>query len=98
MISFNVNDYVKVNLTEDGIAELQKQRDELRAPSLKDVPLFGKDDEGWTKFQLWDLMNCFGHMMYMGGKIPFETTILIDAGDDVSVPTVVGEKLTEDDY
>jgi hypothetical protein len=33
------------------------------------------DFEGWTKMQLWEVMQIFGHAMYNGGKVPIETEI-----------------------
>ena len=81
MIEFNVNNYVMVKITDEGVAELKRQHAELRKtfPSISGTfspPT--KDDEGWSKFQMHDLMNRFGHMMSMGGKLPFETTVRLD--------------------
>lgn len=81
MIEFNVNNYVWVKLTGVGIKELERQHRELREA----FPGIGgnfeppkSDDEGWSKWQMHDLMNRFGHMMSCGMQVPFETTIRID--------------------
>ncbi len=74
---FNVNEYVMVKLTDVGIAELKRQHEDL----VEMFPKAGKfeppkvDDEGFSKWQLHDLMNRFGHLMTLGGMVPFETTI-----------------------
>jgi hypothetical protein len=78
LIPFNLNHSVQVKLNDRGIAILRKRHDELakRAPSLS--PFEVKVDEfGYTKFQLWHLMQVFGEHISMGMTSPFETEILI---------------------
>ena len=58
---FNLNDDVKVKLTDHG-------RDLLAKKRLTRQP----DEAGYTKFQLWELMNIFGEHFYNGCSIPFE--------------------------
>lgn len=36
-----------------------------------------EDAEGWSKWQLWNLMQEFGPHMSLAGRMPFETTIRI---------------------
>ncbi len=80
-VHFNVNYWVKVKLKENGIAELERQHEELQ----KMFPKVGKfkspkmDEHGYSMFQMHDLMNRFGHMMQLGLDCPFETTIIICA-------------------
>jgi hypothetical protein len=57
----NLNDDVKVKLTDYG-------RDLLAKKRLTRQP----DEAGYTKFQLWELMNIFGEHLYNGCSIPFE--------------------------
>jgi|TARA_R110000822_G_scaffold236671_3_gene367259 hypothetical protein len=82
MLEFNINHYVHVKLTKAGHKELKRQHIELLhhlPQSLKDEYAPPKeDDEGFTKWQLWSLMNRFGHMLRMGGKAPFDTIIKIE--------------------
>lgn len=83
----NINEEVKVKLTPFGIQVLKEQRDELNeriigrgGKAIKDyAPSVDKD--GYTKFQLWDLMNRFGDLMHLGSQIPFETTIIMMNGE-----------------
>lgn len=80
----NMNDYVKVKLTELGIQELKKQHDEMNEHLISrggmpyETFQINKDEEGYTKFQLWKLMSHFGHMMHNGAKQPFEMDIKLD--------------------
>lgn len=82
-IRINVNDSVKVKLTDLGIAILRERRKELNqmihANGGRGLGEFEPktDEEGYSTFQLWDLMNTFGYWMTMGFDIPFETDIII---------------------
>ena len=78
-MKFNINDYVKVKLTEKGLRTLKKQHEELKrkAPSIGEYREPKIDREGYTKFQLWDLMSHFGTECSLGLEIPFDTEIII---------------------
>lgn len=78
-MKFNINDYVKVKLTDHG-REIHKQQYEQW---FKDMPWYEytppqEDAEGWSKWQMWDLMQTFGAVLYNGCKLPFETEIEIE--------------------
>lgn len=88
---FNVNEYVWVKLTEAGRAELTRQHFELqrwiesRNPHANIEPYYEpRGDDGWRRFQLWDLMYRLGPLCYMGGKVPFETTIEFEKPHEMS--------------
>lgn len=78
---FNINDYVKVKLTEKGKYIYYHHFDDMNALILKTggKPLnpieLEYDDEGYTKFQMWHLMEIFGKHLFNGYDVPFETTI-----------------------
>ena len=78
-MNFNVNHYVKVKLTEYGHEILKDRHDELRK-GIKNIGEYKRkvDDEGYTRFQLWELMQKLGPYMKMGIKLPFETEIIIE--------------------
>lgn len=80
MIEFNVNHGVMVKLTNVGVEELRRQHEELREhfPKLRQFVPPKTDSEGWSNFQMHDLMNKFGHMMVMGSGLPIETEILLE--------------------
>ena len=78
---FNINDYVKVKLTEKGKYIYYHQFDDMNVDILKRCgkplnPIELKyDEEGYVEFQLWHLMATFGKYLFNGCDIPFETTI-----------------------
>ena len=77
-VAFNVNHYVHVKLNDIGIKELARQRAELAAafPSMSlDHTVPKTDADGFSKWQLHDLMTKFGHMMTLGFEAPFDTDI-----------------------
>jgi hypothetical protein len=75
MQTFNINNYVFVKLTPKGYAIHREHwlpfaGDKYMPPS--------RDSGGYTKFQLWDLMQVFGTSIYNGCVMPFETEIVLD--------------------
>lgn len=77
-IPFNINESVKIKLMQKGLDILRANHDELRThvPSLGEFTPPSVDSEGYSTFQMWDLMNTFGSHMYMGNiKFPFEMNI-----------------------
>lgn len=79
MIIVNVNDTVLVKLTSTGIAELERQHNELveMYPSVKPFQPPITDEDGYSKFQLHDLIYKLGHLLSIGSCLPFETNIRI---------------------
>jgi hypothetical protein len=80
MGEFNINNYVSVRLTDDGHKELKRQHDSLnlqlngRLGEWKGVK---EDADGWSRWQMWDLMNRFGHMLSLGSVMPFDPLIMV---------------------
>ena len=82
MIKFNINQTVKVKLTETGIRELEEQRQELKSrlpnpDSMRDY-VHEPDEDGYTSFQMWQLIQELGPLCQLGCEPPFETEILLD--------------------
>lgn len=77
---FNVNHNVKVKLTAEGRAELRRQHEVIQKefPSIGDHIEKSVDEDGYTEFQMHDLISSLGHMCAMGSKLPFETEILLE--------------------
>lgn len=73
---FNLNSSVWVKLQPNGRALLEQPIYPGLASRLSHL----KEIDGWSKWQLWDLMNTFGEHIYMGGTPPFETTIRMHDG------------------
>jgi len=71
-ITMNLNDPVWVKLTPVGIDAYRK----WNADNGVQSPTFpAADFDGYTKFQLWELMQIFGSACFNGCKVPFETEI-----------------------
>ena len=73
-MNINLNRYVKVKLTDYGLGIHKYTK--LYDPQTYRPPII--DEQGYTKFQLWDLMNIFGDVMYLGNpNVPFEGNEII---------------------
>lgn len=66
----NINDEIKVKLTAHGKEILDKTVTEtlriLKGFDLTDYSPYPTDNEGYTKFQLWDFMRIFGAHFWNG--------------------------------
>jgi len=82
MIKFNINDHVKVKLTDLGKDIYLHQYDRINkvysnysktilTPSNPKV-----DKDGYTDFQLWELMQLYGPHLYCGAEQLFEKNII----------------------
>ena len=83
-VPFNVNDYVWVMLTPDGLKILKQNTDQLRR-AFPDLPKFTPpptDENGYTRYQMWALMKAFGEYMVWGGSSPFETTVFFETKEN----------------
>jgi len=85
MKSFNINNIVKVKLTEYGKKMLERDHNEFWGSRgiLRDHPYtpHQEDENGYVKFQLWNLMEKLGKYCGLGCEMPFDTVILIDEKD-----------------
>lgn len=67
---FNINDNVYVRLTARGRSILLE--------NAQPVPASASNADGYTRWQLWDLMQTFGKYLFNGSIVPFETDIKLD--------------------
>jgi hypothetical protein len=77
---FNINNYVKVKLTDKGKEIFYHQHDEINDLAGKELiePHYPEVDvDGYTEFQLWELMRLYGEHLSNGCNLPFETNIVI---------------------
>ena len=83
-VNFNINHIIKIKITEHGYECIKKEQEKfelLIGEKLKKNWLLydhKKDKNGWSEWQLWDLMHTFGNYIYLGCKAPFETNIQIN--------------------
>ena len=70
---FNINDYVKVKLTAYGCKIHVEYYSKYLPNNLMSNPKFILpiiDEEGFTKYQLWEFMNIFGeHMTHAAEQV-----------------------------
>ena len=80
-IKFNLNQNVRVQLTEEGREIHRKGYEDLvkQFPNISyeyEVPK--EDKDGWSKWQMWNLIQIFGSHIAMGIASPFNTTIILE--------------------
>lgn len=82
-MKFNINEYVHVQLTDFGRKTLKDAFDKFDADmgnmgSPYIAPI--EDEDGWSRWQMWELMLQLGHLLVNGGPTPFNTNIIL--GDE----------------
>lgn len=83
-MNFNINQKVRVKLTEFGKQKHKQMHEEFWLGTLQpDRPYVPpvEDAEGWSEWQLHALMYELGHLCYLGGPVPFETEIQMEPFD-----------------
>lgn len=71
----NLNEHIKVKLTETGKEVFRKYYNNI--PYSLHI-----DDDGYAEFQLWDFMHIFGSDMRMAGPLVCETNVFIETQED----------------
>jgi hypothetical protein len=79
-LAFNVNHIVRVRLTDIGREICRKDHETVyaRYPTKPAYVPPKEDENGYSSWQLWSLMEMFGARLGMGFNPPFETEILLD--------------------
>lgn len=82
-VKFNINESVRVRLSNSGKLIHRRQHDELRTqyPSIGKYTPPKTDAQGYSRWQLWSLMQTFGPSISLGTEPPFETEIIFEAPD-----------------
>ena len=70
----NLNDEVWVKLTPKGIATYNA--DPVRKKIREEMPKYAIEVQEVMCFQLWELMQIFGHNMYNGGPVLFQDMLM----------------------
>jgi hypothetical protein len=85
-VPFNVNDTVRIKVTAEGRKAIRERTDDLnnflRARGVEPQNLLKprdlqEDADGWSEWQMWDVMSTLGEGMKLGAKCTFETNIQI---------------------
>ena len=79
MKEFNINDEIKVKLTEKGIKVLNAYY--INAYQRK--YFYCPDENGYYRLQLWVFMNIFGPYMHIGNNDMFEDMNILINEDDL---------------
>lgn len=83
-MEFNVNNYVRVRLTETGREKLRQWHKDLMG-TMDGYREPKEDADGWSRWQMWSLMQQLGWALGNGITAPFETTIIIETPNDRTV-------------
>jgi len=80
IFDFNINEHVYVKLTEYGKAVHKKTHDDLCKELNLNINYYQKkeNEDGYSAWQLHELMRAFGGYMTLGGELLFSTTIKIE--------------------
>ena len=79
-MKFNINNYVRVRLTDYGKRMLMEQflEGKRKHPEVfREFNLPKEDKDGWSTWQMWNLISTFGNYIRLGGEPPFHTEIEI---------------------
>lgn len=77
-VAVNLNDWVRVRLTDYGREVIREQNREWTKKTGHEFTGPEEDDDGWTRWQLWSLIERFAGHVTMGGVMPYETGIKIE--------------------
>lgn len=76
---FNINQFVRVRLSDFGRAIHRREWDAFPYCSYQPPH---EDENGWSRWQMWDLMRTFGPHLFNGAvELPFATEIEILTDD-----------------
>lgn len=82
-MNFNINHTVQIRLTDSGrkvyAAYRARNTETFREFNVKynNVDEHLEDENGWSSWQLWEVMSIFGPFLDHGVNPVFETTIII---------------------
>lgn len=91
---FNMNDYIRVRLTDEGREQYRQSVEALRSlmpPTAAAAFPFKprkEDANGWSEWQGWELMRTFGPWMTMAAPVPFEMTVDIPSLKQVDISSL----------
>ena len=94
MRTMNLNDTVLVKLTDHGRELMRKNYEALwawHAVPPYEFKLPKEDADGFSKWQLWSLMQEFGAHIHMGMRNPFDLTIRVQESADCYAPAPASE-------
>lgn len=90
MADFNINNWVSVKLTAEGRAHHRREYDRLAANAGASFVYRppNEDAQGWSRWQLWHLMEVFGPLCRLGYVLPFDPVIRFDEEVQEPLPSI----------
>lgn len=83
-LNLNINDTVRIKITQAGFKFLERQHKDLNSKYNTNTPYKAPnvDKDGHTEMPLWEVMQLFGDQMYNGNPdIPYETSIALKVNE-----------------
>lgn len=71
-IPFNVNNRVRIRLNDKGRAIYREAYEAVSIRVHGEYRPKKEDAEGWSEWQLWEVMELFGPHIHLGCHMPFE--------------------------
>lgn len=84
-VRFNINDYVRVQLTDKGRQLHRERHERLFGEHFAQLPYIPpkEDADGWSRWQLWALMEELGGHCHIGmSEQPFGTLFIFEVPDE----------------
>ena len=84
MVAINLNEVVKVKLTDHGKKIYYHRFDKVNEAAGREIlkPSFPKvDADGYSRFQLWDFIHLYGNYIYMAVENVIEPLEIVYEGD-----------------
>ncbi len=82
--AFNLNHHVWVKIKEEGYLHMKSIDDSFLPKEFQKPISFYRgraDDEGYTRFQMWEFMRTFGSTLSKGSQLLINPTIIFDESD-----------------
>ena len=104
MTRINLNQIVRIQLTETGREILRQDTDKLNAWIRRENPVGTliaydtviEDSGGWSRWQLWSVMQIFGSAIGPGQPPPFATEIDVETDPAAAPAASTQERSTND--
>ena len=101
--TFNINDFIKVKLTEHGKNVYEHSNDETIRKAMVDgkiiryllPPELKYDENGYTRFQFWQFMNIFGKEIWNGSEAILESNLILMDPNDVGQTILVEDEIKD---
>ncbi len=91
-IPFNANYHIRVKLTDLGRRLHKAEFEGYGISAGLEYQPPKENREGWSRWQLWRLMQCFGDHVGNGFDLVFETNIEVEIMDNLDISKIICDK------